>query len=227
MNKIKIMICDDIDEIRNDICDYINSTEDMEVIGSVASGAEAIRFVTENEVKPDVILMDIQMEDEIAGITATEQISSAYPNIKILMLTVHENDDLIVDSFLAGAVDFIVKSASKDSLYSTIHNSMSQNEFMGSIMLQALKKNVLVNKKRKQSVLFFINSYSTLTAAEKDVLKLIYQGYSRQKIVDTQHISINTVSTHIRHILKKLNFSSTREITSFIKSIGLFDYFDL
>lgn len=227
MNKIKIMICDDIDEIRNDICEYINLTDDMTVIASVSTGAEAVSYVLNNEIKPDVILMDIQMEDAVSGIKATEQILSYYPNIKILMLTVHENDDLIVDSFLAGAVDFIVKSASKESLCSTIRNSISRDEFVGPLMLRALKKNVLVNKQKKQSVLFFINSYSTLTAAEKDVLKLLYQGYSRQKIVDTQHISINTVSTHIRHILKKLNFSSTREIISFIRSIGLFDYFDL
>ena len=227
MNKIKIMICDDIDEIRNDICEYINLTDDMTVIASVSTGAEAVSYVLNNEIKPDVILMDIQMEYAVSGIKATEQILSYYPNIKILMLTVHENDDLIVDSFLAGAVDFIVKSASKESLCSTIRNSISRDEFVGPLMLRALKKNVLVNKQKKQSVLFFINSYSTLTAAEKDVLKLLYQGYSRQKIVDTQHISINTVSTHIRHILKKLNFSSTREIISFIRSIGLFDYFDL
>ena len=104
---IKIMLCDDLKTIRDSFVQAINRQEDMQVVYAAASGSEAVEYLNHCEALPDIILMDIQMESEKAGIEATRQIHEKYPRIKILMLTIFENDDLLIEAYLAGAVTIL------------------------------------------------------------------------------------------------------------------------
>lgn len=223
--KIKVAVCDDLQEIREYVCNTVNACDDMQVVASFKNGAEAIEAVKALNI--DVLLMDVQMEEEKSGIYATEKICDINPEIKIVILTIHDNDDIILDAFLNGAKAYMVKSISAEEICDKIRKVYNNEDFVDPFMMDAIKKEILASRTTKESLLFFTTGFSRLTATEKEILKLLYNGYTRTRIANKKFVSINTVNTHVRHILRKLDFSSTRKLVSFIKSIRLFEEFDL
>lgn len=225
MQKIKIIICDDMKAIRDRIKISINSQSDMEVVGVASSAKEVMQLV--DTVSCDVLLIDIQMEYETAGIDAIESINSQHPEVKIIVLTVHDNDDLVVDAYINGALDYLVKESNDEFILQIIRKVYNNENHIGKRISKTLRGNAIKEKKTKQSFLFFIHGYSTLTVAERNILKLIYNGYSRRKIATEEHLSDNTVSSHIGHILKKLDYSNTKDLVIFIRTINFFEELDI
>ena len=103
MSKIKIVIAEDEEEIRNYFVKIINDTSDMEVIGTAQDSKEAVNITLEK--KPGIVLMDIQMETRTAGIEATKRIKKTDPEIKIIIITIHNRDDFLFRAYAAGAID--------------------------------------------------------------------------------------------------------------------------
>ena len=103
---IKVLICDDIEKIREYIAMIISTDDEIEVVGMASNGEECVRAA--RQFNPDIILMDIQMETENAGIAATKKITSENPKIKIIVLTMY-GDELIMEAYNAGAIDYIIK----------------------------------------------------------------------------------------------------------------------
>ena len=223
---MRIMLCDDIKSIREYFEKIINQQEDMEVIYGAASGQEAVEYLAGAGELPDIILMDIQMEDEKAGITATRQIHERHPQIKILMLTIHENDDLLIEAYLAGAVDYMVKDVSPEMICSTLRNANENENFIGTIIREKTREKLDKNKLLETSMVFFINKMSKLTSSEWRILQQLYEGKKRREIAKTEYLSEETVKLHIRHILRKLGFASSREMVEYLKKIKLLDYYN-
>ena len=140
---IKIMLCDDLKTIRDSFVQAINRQEDMQVVYAAASGSEAVEYLNHCEALPDIILMDIQMESEKAGIEATRQIHEKYPRIKILMLTIFENDDLLIEAYLAGAVDYIVKDVSWKKICDTLRSASVNENFVGTIIREKTREKLV------------------------------------------------------------------------------------
>lgn len=222
---IRVMLCDDMEEIRQYFEWIINSQDDMSVVAMAQSGKEAIEIA--KEVKPDIILMDVQMEEERDGIAATEEISSILPDVKIIMLTIHSNDKLLIDSYIAGAVDYLIKETQTDVICETIRNAASSKNFVGTIISQKIKEKIKREKSFEYSAIFFINNMTKMTNAEWKTLKLLYNGKKRKDIAKEEVVSEETVKFHIRNILKKLNFTSTTEMVSFLKKTGIIEKFNL
>ena len=103
----RILVAEDFDIIREDLCDTLNAQGDMSVVGQAASGAQAVALA--GEVDCDLVLMDIEMETTTAGIHAAEEILESHPDVMVIFLTAHETEDMILTSMGAGAVDYIVK----------------------------------------------------------------------------------------------------------------------
>lgn len=224
---IKIMLCDDIVSIRHYFEKTISAEEDMEVLCAVSSGKEAVAWLEEAEVLPDIILMDIQMEDEKAGITATEKIHERFPEIRILMLTIHENDDFLIEAYMAGAVDYIVKDVEPSAVCATLRSVKENRDFIGPIIREKTREKLNRNKAIEASLLFFINRMSGLTSSEWRILKKLYAGKKRKEIAAEEVLSEETVKLHVRHILRKLGFSASREMIDFLKELKLLDYYKL
>ncbi len=220
------MLCDDIKSIRDFFEKTIRTQEDMEVVYAASSGKEAVDYLAGTEELPDIILMDIQMEDEKAGITATRQIHERYPKIKILMLTIHENDDLLIEAYLAGAVDYIVKDVSPEIICSTLRNAYENENFIGTIIREKTREKLDKDKMMEAGMVFVINKMSKLTNSEWRILQQLYEGKKRKEIAKTEFLSEETVKLHIRHILRKLEFSSSREMTEFLKKSKLLEYYN-
>lgn len=225
---IRIMLCEDIRSIRDYLKKSIDSQEDMEVICAVSSGIEAVKHIKEckGEDLPDIILMDIQMEDEKAGITATGEIHTMYPEIKIIMLTIHENDDLLIEAYMVGAVDYLVKNKATEEMCATLRRAKENKDFIGTIIREKTREKLHQSRKMEVSMLFFINKMSKLTNSEWRILRHLYEGRNRRDIAKIEVLSEETVKLHIRHILRKLEFTSNREMTDYLKEIGLLDYYD-
>ena len=222
MNKIKIFIFDDEKEICEYFSDIINSQANMEVVGVCHDTLNAAEMVMSKYA--DVVLMDIQMENEDAGIKATEQISKYCPEVKVIMLTVHCTDNFIIDSYVAGAVDYIDKMSEKSVLLESINNVYKNDKFIGNTIAEKLKLLAKSRHNKEKSVLFLINNYSKLSVSELEVLRLLCQGYSRREISKIKQREYSTIKSQIRSILMKLEFSTTKELLNFLDETGLFVY---
>lgn len=148
---IRLLVAEDFDIIREDLCDIIQQQPDMEVVGSAASG-EAIQALA-MAVDFDVILMDVEMETTTAGIRATERILEQKPAAKIIFLTAHETDNMILTSMGAGAVDYIVKGCEESQLLEHIRAA-----YMGKAILDARIQQLVLKE------------YSRLRSSERSLL---------------------------------------------------------
>ena len=118
---IRILVAEDFELIREDLCDVLNQQEDITVVGSAGSGKEIEALAMDTDF--DIVLMDIEMETTNAGIHATEHILEKKPEVKVLFLTAHETDNMILTSMGAGAVDYIVKGCEDEELLQHIRSA--------------------------------------------------------------------------------------------------------
>ena len=121
MSRIRIIMADD----NPDICSYFSGIlarqEDMELVGTASSGAEAVQLA--RCTSPDIALMDIQMETRVAGITASRQILKELPETKVIILTILEDDDLLFQAYWAGVIDYIIKTDDAEEILTSIRNA--------------------------------------------------------------------------------------------------------
>ena len=221
---ISVMICDDIKEIRDNLKQMIDSQEDMKVVSMAETAEEAIRSAREK--RPDVILMDVQMDEVNSGILATHAITNSLPHTRVIMLTVHNNDDLTADAYRVGAVDYILKDATRDDVCDSIRKVYQNEEFLGKLIAKVLRDKMSKMQKQEISILYLINHLFALTPTEMMILKLLYQKKTRKMIAKEKFISEETVKIHIRHILRKLDFNTTSEMVSNLRHMGVMEYFE-
>ena len=222
---IRVLICDDMEEIRNYMAASLSTDDEIDIVATAASGAEAVRLA--DELKPDIILMDIQMESETSGIAATEKIVQGNPAVKVIILTIHNDDALIMSAYHAGAVDYMIKMSSAEEIIDHIKTVYSMDCFIGPLITRRLSEEYDKLKFKQQSLLFFINGFSNLTKIEREILKLLYMGYSKTQISKMRTIEHSTVVSHVKHIRKKLEFGSTKEMVNFLKKIRFYEEFDI
>lgn len=219
---IRIYICDDLEDICNFFKNIINSADDMQVVGVSNNSHTAVEEIL--ELKPDVVLMDIQMETREAGIEATKRIYDKCPDIKTIMLTAHEDEDLIVRSYIAGAVDYLTKLSRPEYILEEIRKVYTEEILIGPVIAANIRKEIIKTKKMQTSLMFMIVKWSALTSTEVDIIRLIAEGNSRKEIADIKKIELSTVKTHINNILKKLDYPSTKRLIHDLESIGMLDY---
>ena len=128
MSKIRVAICDDMPQILRHFKKIIQAAGDMEVVAEAETGKEMVALA--DKLQPDIILMDIQMESEDAGILATNKILSEHPDIKVIILTVHKEDDLIFRAYGAGAIDYIIKTEESNEIVKSIRTVYNNDVFI-------------------------------------------------------------------------------------------------
>ncbi len=216
---IRILVAEDFDVIREDFCDILERQEDMTVVGQAKSGEEIV--VTALATDFDIILMDIEMETTTAGIRATEHILDQKPGSKILFLTAHETDNMILTSMGAGAVDYIVKGCSDEELLTHIRNAYAGNPILNSKIQHLLLKEYSRLRTSERSLLFFISTVSQLTMAERDLVRLLLENKKVKEIAAERFVEVVTVKTQIKSLLRKFGCSRTREIVDTIRELNV------
>ena len=216
---IKILVAEDFDLIREDLCDTLSSQEDMRVVGQAASGAEAVALA--GTTGCELILMDREMETTTAGIRAAEQILEEHPDMMVIFLTAHETENMILTSMGAGAVDYIVKGCPDEELLMHIRSAAAGRPMLDAKIQNMLLKEYSRLRASEKSLLFFINSVSKLTSAERDLVRLLLDGKKVREIADIRCVEVTTVKTQIKGLLRKFGCARTRDIVELIRELNV------
>ncbi len=202
---IRVAVCDDLPYIRDYFSEIIASQEDMELVGTAEDGKSIVKLASEK--KPDVVLMDIQMESELAGVEATKKIKEILPDTRVVAITVHEEEEYIIQAYLAGATDYILKTEyTKEEICQSIRNVYANNVSMRPRVAKAVLTEFTNMHVRNVSLLYFVNVLTSLTATEMEILKDLYFGKARADIAKDRYIEPDTVKFHVHNILRKLNY---------------------
>jgi two-component system response regulator NreC len=211
-DKIRILIADDHTIFRSGLKLLLSAESDFEVIGEAEDGAKAVEMV--QSLKPDLVLMDIGMPT-LNGYEATQEIKQRLPEINILVLTMHRTDEYFFQMLEAGASGYVLKGAETRELINAIRTVARGEVFLYPTMAQRLVEEYL-----KQSA--FDNSADPhLTNREREILKLIAEGYSNKDIADKLVVSPSTVHTHRTNMMIKLNLSKRHELVQYARRLGL------
>lgn len=208
--KIKVLIAEDITPIRKRYVNILNKHPSIEVVADVDSGLLA-RTLTKT-LEPDVILMDIEMECKDAGIRATGDILAQNPSIKIIILTVYEEDELIFSAFQLGACDYILKNASEEEIIHGVISAYNNSSPIRPEIACKIRNEFQRVKTYESSFLFMLNLLSTLTPRELDTLYLLSNGYSKKDICNMRCVEMSTVKSQVHNILKKFKKKKIADI---------------
>lgn len=215
MNKVNVLVADDHKIFRDGIRALLREARNISVVATAGDGEEVLEKL--KKIKPDIVLMDINMPG-CNGIEATRIIKAKYPAIKILALTMHEEDRYIVDMMDAGASGYILKNTGAEELVSAIRavsvgDSCLSKEVSDKLLTYIVRSNGSAPKKYSNGV--------SLTEREKEVLKLIAEEQSNREIAARLFISLRTVDTHRRNLLQKLKLKNTASLVKYAIKNGL------
>ena len=216
---IRILVAEDFDLIREDLCDTLEQQEDMTVVGSAATGEAIQALALEHDF--DLILMDIEMETTTAGIRATERILEQKPEAKVLFLTAHETDNMILTSMGAGAVDYIVKGCDDAELFRHIRSAYAGQPLLDGKIQNLLLKEYSRLRTSERSLLFFISTVSQLPAAERELVRLLLEDRKVKEIAAIRCVEVVTVKTQIKSLLHKFGCTRTKEIVNTIRELNV------
>lgn len=216
---IRVLVVDDFELLREDLCELIQAQEDMEVAGEAQSAAQAVKLAM--ELVPDIVLMDIEMESMNAGILAAEQIRDANPERKIIFLTAHETEKTIISAMGTGAVDYIVKGSPENQILYHIRSAYQGKPVMEARIQETVMREYKRLQRSERSLLFFINNVSQLTATERELVKLLLDGKKVKEIAQIRCVEIITIKTQIKGLLRKFGCSRTKEIVSMIQELNI------
>lgn len=219
MNRIKVMIVDDFPLLVEDLKESLEKEADIVVTGTAHSGKELLS-IWENT-PYDVILLDIEMETAHEGIRAAEVIRGGDPSAKIIFLTAHETNQVILSAMAVGATDYIVKGATSEEIADHVRRAMG-----GETVLAAKVQRVIMNeykrlRKSEESLLFFVETIAKLTPAERELVKLLLKDYKVTEIAEERKVEMVTVKTQIKSLLRKFEVSRSKDIVRLIRELSI------
>lgn len=194
---IKVLVVDDQELVRHGIANLLKFHKDFQIVGEAAHGEEA--FAMAKEFKPDIVLMDLRMP-VLNGIEATRKILMHDSEIKILILTTFDDDELVLQSLAVGACGYLLKDTPSEQIAEAIRSVLAGNTLLGPEA--AAKVAAYLSQAKPQSRKR--NLHNLLTNREIEVLKLIGSGLNNKEIADNLHIAEGTVKNHVTHIFAQI-----------------------
>lgn len=215
MNRINVLIADDHKIFRDGIKALLHEAKNIHVAGDAGNGEEVLEKL--KKVKADIVLMDINMP-KCNGIEATQVIRKQFPKVKVLALSMYEDDQYIVDMIEAGAAGYILKTTGAAELINAIRSvavgdSCYSREVSDKLMTYITRSNGKGTRK-------YTNGFD-ITEREREVLKLIAEELSNREIAKKLFISLRTVDTHRRNLMQKLKLKNTASLVKYAISNGL------
>lgn len=207
---IRVLLVDDHIVLRDGLKSLLNNESDIEVIGDVGDGREAISVV--ESLRPDVILTDISMPG-LNGIESVRMLRHEHPTLKIIILSMHSGQEYVLQSLQAGANGYIVKQADASEVLAAIRSVMAGGAYLSPTISKHLIDDYLSQTAEEISA-------PKLTTREREVAQLIAEGQSTREISETLTISVKTVETHRMNIMKKLNAKSATDIIKYALKKG-------
>ena len=211
---IRILIADDHGVLRAGLRAVLNAEPDMTVVAEAGDGPTALRLAT--ELCPDILLLDISMPG-MNGVEVTRQLKKAQPDVRALILTLHEDEGLLQEAIQAGASGYIVKRAVESELISAIQAVYRGDIYIHPAMTRALLKDV------SPSLVTDQEPTEPLSPREVEVLRLVADGHTNRQIAEMLHVSVRTVESHRANLMGKLELSSPAQLVRYALEHGLLD----
>jgi DNA-binding NarL/FixJ family response regulator len=212
---VRVLLVDDDDLMRAGLSAVLSSDETIEVVGEVGQGRQALPRT--RELRPDVVLMDVRMPD-LDGISATREVLSASPDVRVVMLTTFEDDEYLFGALNAGASGFLLKRSTTEDLISAIHTVAA-----GDSLLAPAVTRTVIDRAAGQATFDrgVAGKLEHLTRREREVLELVATGRSNAEIAKALVIEESTVKTHVTHVLQKLGLRDRVQAVIFAYESGL------
>jgi len=216
MDKIRILLADDHTLIRTGIATLLQTNRDFEIVGEAQDGEEAVEKT--GQLRPDVLVIDLSMP-KLSGIEATRIIKRKYPDVNVLVLTMHESEEYVYQILKSGAGGYILKSAGKEELSAAIRAVVRGERFFSSRVSQIMAEGYLrrVEAAGQQAKA----DDMPLTRREKEILTLVVKGLTNQQIADQLNISPRTVDTHRTNIMQKLGIHEVANLVRYAIEHGI------
>jgi DNA-binding NarL/FixJ family response regulator len=203
----RLILADDHHLLRRGFRSLLSGEPGLEVVGEASNGLEAIEMC--RRLVPDLILMDVRMP-VMDGITATRRIKHDRPGVGVLMVTMHENPDYLLEALDAGAAGYVLKDAPADRLISAVHRTLNGESPLNQELATLLLRRLADEKHHKPTPAPSTNHdppVETLTPREIEVLTLLTTGQTNQQIANSLNISKGTAKVHVERIIRKLEVS--------------------
>lgn len=214
MTTIRVLLAEDHTIVRKGIRSLLDAEAEIEVVGEAENGREAVEKA--EILQPDVVIMDHTMP-LLNGLEATRQIRERLSQVKVLILTMHTNEEYIFEFLQAGAMGYLVKQSAPTDLITAL-TAINQGQFY---LSPAISRAVVEEYLRKGVADGRSSLPAQLTAREREVLQLIAEGFSNREISDQLHISVKTVGVHRLNIMQKLDLHSPTELTKYAIRKGI------
>lgn len=214
--KIRVMLVDDHAVVRAGLRMMLESEEEFDICSEASTASEAVVKTTQD--KPDVILMDIGLPD-MTGIDATREIKRAFPEIPVVALTIHEDEEYFFKMLDAGASGYVPKRAAPEELLSAIRAAYSGEVYLYPSLAKLLVRDFLSQQSQEAGA----DTMHGLTPREEEVLALLAEGENNTEIAERLTISPKTVARHRENIMNKLNLHSRTDLVKFAIRKGIIE----
>lgn len=216
MRKIKVLIADDHALVRSGLSLLIGKQPDLEVIGEAGDGIDAIRQCT--ELAPDVLLLDISMPG-LSGIDVLRHVREQNLPVAVLMLTMHEEERLVIETLKAGALGYIPKKAADSELTTGIRAVYHGEPYVHSSLVKTVVREFVQGE--SEGAAAAADARDGLSRREKEVLGYIARGYANREIATSLHLSVKTIETYKARTMEKLGLTSRIELVRYAMQRGL------
>ena len=212
--KHTIFIVEDHQLFREGLKAMLERRGDVEIVGEAEDGLEAVRKI--RKARPELVLLDLSMP-KMSGISVMKEVKRELPDTRILALTIHESDQFVLEAFEAGADGYCIKDASRKELMVAIESVLDGKTFISPDISDQVMEGFLTSRKeiKKES------RWESVTQREREVLKLLAEGYTNKEIGDFLHISVKTVEKHRSNLMGKLDLHNVAHLTSYAVEKGL------
>lgn len=215
MDKIKVLIADDHYLFIRGIESILIEDESLQVIGKASNGKEAYELA--KQLMPDVILLDVNMP-VLDGLEALKIIINDLPDVKVLMLTINDNDDQLLEALKTGAKGYLLKDLLPNELLTFIHMVHRGESVISGQMAGKIIENL--NKTTSKKTKLLVKKTDVLTPREKEILQHVKKGLTNREIGEALFISENTVKNHLRNIMEKLHMSNRVQAATYALQEG-------
>jgi NarL family two-component system response regulator LiaR len=206
IDKTRIVLADDHAILREGIRALLEDQPDMIVVGEAADGRRAVELA--RELSPDIIVMDIGMP-LLNGLEATRQIKRDYPQVAVLVLTMHDNEEYVSQILAAGAAGYVLKRAASSELVTAIRAVAAGQSYLSPAVTRLLIEGYIGRQLAAPGV---VDPFDTLTAREREVLQLVAEGHTNSQIAKLLSISLKTVKAHRSNLMQKLGLHDRGEL---------------
>lgn len=213
-SKTRVIIAEDHKLFREGLISLLNQLQNFEVLAEAENGLEAIRCA--RKYQPELLLLDLSMP-RMNGISVIKEIKNQYPAIKILALTIHQDEQYVLEAFKSGVDGYCLKDAGRSELRLAIDSILSGKRYISPTISDSIVEGYLSDRNKPKTR----TTWDSLTQREREVLKLVGEGYHNKAIAELLCISVKTVEKHRSNIMKKLDLHNASGLTAYAIEHGL------